>query len=195
MLCDVGTYRRLTGDMASDDVDVTDALADAQSDVQTYLARPGKLIEQGTVTETLKVYRGTVFPSVLPIASVSDPPGLVVDRGMVKGVGGIISSGGGFITGYGPDDNLYPLELTLIYVGGWTPVGSGGLYEAPHKVIAGIARLAGLGLATPAQIPVGARSVQAGDVRVDYSDPQTPDAARLTILDTLRRFRYRALYP
>lgn len=195
MLADRASYRRITGDTASTDADIDVALLEAQSEVQRYINRPGRLIEQGSVLEVLRAYRGAAFPSVQPVASVTDPPGCIVDRGTVKGLGGVIQVGGGFITGYGEGDNLYGLDVALTYVGGWTPVGSGGAFEVPVKLVRGICRLANQDLVGGAPVPVGARSVQAGDVRVDYATAQTPDAAREAILATLSGFRYRAINP
>lgn len=96
-ICTLAAYRRWTGDMVTYDGDATQALAEAQEEIERLTER---FFELATVTEVLPVREGyRVFPSRYPVLSVTAPAGAVTDDGIGVYVGpqGVdVATGSGF---------------------------------------------------------------------------------------------------
>lgn len=176
-------YQRITGDTTTGQSAVNQALADAQ---QLAEERTSRTWSYGTYDETLLVFpNGLVYPSAVPIESVSIPAGATI-RGHGIAVGSL-----------GPWSDAYidvpwsgsPRRLDVTYSGGWTvqtlpftlkQAVASGAYRMLHAVA-----LAG--------VPAGAKSVSLGDASIsgDLSafDPFDRAAARALAKYTRRSVR------
>lgn len=77
MICTLQRYRTFTGDYLNYDGDVTEALAQAQTEIEE---RTERKFEQATRTETIVVRsNGRVYPSAYPVTAVSSPSDAVLD--------------------------------------------------------------------------------------------------------------------
>ena len=159
-LIPVRFYRRITADNSSGVSAIAEALDDAYAMVCDECRRPS--FAYGEHTETLDVYsNGTIYPSVTPVATVSDPTGTS------------LRFGGVYLGGSWPLDNLLtglPAQRTVTYTGGYHPLRSGTDPELPIKLARAICRIAYLAL-HPASIvgdgvPAGAKTASVGDVSV-----------------------------
>lgn len=175
LLVSVERYRKITGDTATDEDYVKEALADAQRLIEEELDRP---LAIGDRTEKLPVINGVVYPIVTPIISAD-----YQIRNSVALVDPSID--GGLLSG-----NDYPFHATVSYRGGFTQ------QTLPVRLREAIARTAhralNTGAVTSSEIPDGAKTIKNGDVSITFGDEgvgSTSSAILPSILDSIRRYR------
>lgn len=149
-------YRALTRDTASDDIDVEEAIVDAQDLLEEYLGRP---LETAERTEELAPDRGgMIWPAATPI---TEAEGWTID-GL-----GLVGTSVAF-----PD----VVTTSVTYTGGWARPDYGE-EEAPEGVpvlptclqrdlALAAYRLLHPTIATLAGVPTGASSVSLGDASI-----------------------------
>lgn len=181
MLVTVARYRDITADTGTASAVVEDALTDAQALLEEEL---GRELESDTRTERCRVFAesrgGTVYPSVTPITSVSDPSSASILGHAV--VGGTVATGPPyFLTD--PDG-----FASVTYVGGYA---SGAAPTAIERAIAWAAR-ALVDPDTFAQAPPGATSATVGDVSITWGPGGAPSQGEVVFDRRLvRRWRRR----
>lgn len=144
MICTRAQYRTITGDTATADATVDQALADAQRDLQE---RTSRLYEVATRTESLLVDReGYVYPKAIPLVSVSSPAQSSVDGNRVL-VGSALNVSIG---------TLIDTRVAVTYVGGYAAD------EIPFSLTKLVARMAFRDLHP--DVPLNATSIKVGDV-------------------------------
>lgn len=149
-LVTVADYRRIVRiDTTSTDAAVTGALAEAQRLVEEYL---GRQLEEDERTEELMIGRaGVVYPSAVPIASVSVPSGTTIRGHTIEGIS--------------PDEvfEVWPGgTATVTYIGGFTYA------TLPASIRRRIAFEAYAILTVDPSVPANARSVSVGDAAITY---------------------------
>lgn len=189
MLCDLKSYRRITGDKDSYDGDVLAALVEAQGIVED---RTGRYFDQVERTETLKVFQnGRVYPHAYPVISVSVPVGASILGNSVR-----FSSWNSWdpIVNHNPDiwfiDPAYRPTATITYVGGFES-GTG-----PIELVRATAEIANLSLnPSKFKVPAGTTGVTVGEVSFQSSNGfGGVSALPANILRTLNRFKYREAF-
>lgn len=184
-LVTVAAYQDATGDTTTATATVATALTDAQRLLEEYLGRP---LEKATRTERVRIFteqRGQVaYPQVTPLVSVSAPSGAEISGAAV--LGATPASSPSFLA----DRPAYG-EVT--YVGGFDPAEDdlAAVTYVPRTLLRAIARAAYGLLHPPATTaPVGAQSVQVGDVSVSFG-PGGATADEVSWPASVRRWRAR----
>lgn len=164
MLVTIARYRDITNDNDSSSAVVEDALTDAQALLEEEIRRP---LEQGTRTERCRVFpepRGaTVYPSAIPVISVSNPSGASIEGHAV--VGGE----------YGTES--WSAYVTVTYVGGFDPASISGDVDYVPRTIERAIAWAARALVDPdtfASVPSGATSATVGDVSLTWGPGGAP---------------------
>lgn len=186
MLLDVPTYQTLSGDITTDALAVTTALADAQFMLEDYLNRS---LEQMTRTELVRLHPdGRAYPLATPIISVSIPVGAVVMDNAVMGLIPQINPLWDFLFEpyrySGVWDTTGPVS-SITYVGGFTPA------LLPRKLRQAIVDLARVGLQQFDPVTANVKSASVDGTSVTYAT--APDRAGVTasILKEVRGYRRR----
>lgn len=150
-------YRRITRDMLSYDGEVLAELAAAQKIVEEQTDRK---FESATRTETLYQYAdGRVYPSALPLVSVSVPSGATIDGNSIRtpSVFSDITINSDYF------NNTYIPQVTVTYIGGNT---AGNFPQEIVRIICQIAEFNLVSNSTLFQVPAGATSIKTGDVQI-----------------------------
>jgi hypothetical protein len=183
-------YLQVTKDSASDNADVTQALADAQQYVQD---RTKRVLPYGTWKETCYVYSdGKVYPSATPLDSVVEPQA----ESSIQGAGIWVGWWNPYpaVVGYngGINTTSFPPQADITYTGGYQPDGTtdGPTPPLPYELVRAICWIAWRSLypAVLPNVPAGANSVHVGDV--GYSSPKALPTGALTD-DALELVLYR----
>lgn len=183
-LIDVDSYRRISHDTTTDDVDVESALGDVQRYIEEELRRP---LESEERTETLLIVNGPtssrsrVYPSATPITEV--PSGYAINGDAVLISDSVLTFGD--MPGPTIVDLAEPAEISLTYTGGYEsltlPVTlQRAIVEAAYSV---------LHVSPLATVANGATSIQVGDVQVGYGADGAPSTETLLSRTTWRRIR------
>jgi hypothetical protein len=176
-------YHRIVRiDTTSTDEAITGALAEAQRLIEEYL---GRQLEEAERTEELMIDRaGIVYPSAVPIASVSVPTGAEIRGHTLRGLS--------------PDDLVtdWPAggTTTVTYTGGFTyatlpsTIRRRIAFEAYDLLPASSVVVA---------VPAGAKSVSQGDASITFGNqgaPGPPGSGELSgiTIRTLRPWKKRA---
>lgn len=184
MICSVDQYRRFTNDLSTEDYKVTQALTDAQSEIEEFCQRE---FESATRTETLRLYaNGRVYPKAFPISTVDSMPGSIIDGwAILLGYGYQYATNvNPFVSGFGSDTWAWQPQVTVTYTGGYAA------NELPPAMIRAAAQVA-YDLLHPVAldgVPAGVTSVRVGDAAMSGEFNAFANL-RGSVRNTLRRYR------
>lgn len=181
MLISVARYRAITSDTASATAVVTEAIEDAQSQLEEQLGRGLELDER---TERVRVFPdGAIYPRCTPLVAVPDG----------SEIQGVAVIGGGPHSSALVDPDTH---TTLTYTGGYNPdeTDRSAVTFVPVELARAIA-WAARAILTPGdglEVPPGATSVSVGDVSISWGPAGSPTTGEVTFpRSLLRRYRYR----
>ncbi len=179
-LVTVEQYRRVTGDLASTEEDVTAELEQAQID---FCIEAKRTLLYGQYTENLFLYPlGMVYPSCTPIDN-NEPITVngnemlynpATDNGYGQGQSSIIQGAGVWVGYFSPLPwmpvwtGVVPPQTVITYSGGWQPWGTTGGPTAPlpGKIARILITIAYYGLNPSVVKAMGQNSVSMGGVSV-----------------------------